>query len=756
MGRIKKIYTIIILLSILRFSAHAQSRSVMEDQGYEQLNIGDYEAAYYTFDKLNKKYPKEMDYEFKLGIAALNFGEKKERAIEIFQSIKTKYKTTEAEIYLGKAYHRNYKFDEAIIILQPLVEILEKSKKKEDRDYIPEVRLILKNCLNGKFLIQNKVVAEIQNIGPPINTNELEGVPVITADESMMIFTYLGKKSLGGKLNAEMRYDPNGSYLTDIYASYKDSATGQWKKPVALETVNSKGNDAAIAISPDGLTMFTFLSNNENEGDILVSQLTGTVFSAPTPLNANINTPEYWEGSCSISADGKHFYFSSERPGGLGGRDIWVCEKVDGDWGPAVNLGASINTEYDDDAPFIHADGITLFFSSKGHMSIGGYDIMFSIKNGAEWTEPKSMGIPLNTTEDDSYYVINSKGDKGFFSSTRTGSGGFGSQDIYMVTPGILGEKPVVALLKGIVYGNEKPIEARIDVIKSSVQENIGPYFSNAATGKYLTALSPGFLYRIIVSADGYDPVQEEMDITELEKFIDQNKDFYLYSKEFSPSPELTAKKAQQDLSLVALKAGASKKEEAVAKEEPAKESEPEPVKEAEADKVAVAPVITPKQKNKQEAEPETEKKADPEPESEPEPVVKTEPKPCDGDFRDLSELKGRSLNDKVNYKKLLAIAGTYCADNLMFKVQIGAYKKPQNFKYSKFEELGKVTSVNFPDSVTRFTQNEYSTLKLAEKHRQKLITKGIKDAWIVAYIGDKRYTLEDFIMLDFLSRPVN
>ena len=91
-----------------------------------------------------------------------------------------------------------------------------------------------------------------------------------------------------------------------------------------------------------------------------------------------------------------------------------------------------------------------------------------------------------------------------------------------------------------------------------------------------------------------------------------------------------------------------------------------------------------------------------------------------------------------------------------MFKVQIGAYKKPENFKFSKFEDIGKVSSMEFPDGITRFTQNEYATLKLAEKQRQKLIAKGIKDAWIVAYIGDRRYTLEDFIMVDFLSKPVN
>jgi len=131
-------------------------------------------------------------------------------------------------------------------------------------------------------------------------------------------------------------------------------------------------------------------------------------------LNANINS-EFWEGSCSISSDGRYLYFASERLGGLGGKDLYVSEKVNGDWGPAVNLGPEINTPYNEDAPFIHPDGITLFFSSEGHKSIGGYDIMYSIRKDNSWIEPLSMGIPLNTTEDDRYYVINAKGDVGYF-----------------------------------------------------------------------------------------------------------------------------------------------------------------------------------------------------------------------------------------------------------------------------------------------------------------------------------------------------
>ncbi len=764
----RKIRFLLLTLSFLLFNAalRSQSKSALEDQGYDYLNNQDFENAYRVFDKLHTKYPREIDYQFKLGISALNFSEKKERSIEIFQDMKKKYKTIEVEFYLGKAYHRNYKFDEAIIVLQPLVDILGNSKKKEDKAMLPEVQLLIKNCLNGKFLMENKVFADISNIGGPINTAELEGVPVITADESMMIFTYVGRNSMGGKQNAQMKYDPNGVYLSDIYISYKDSATGQWQPAQAIEALNTRGNDAAIGMSPDGRTLFTFLSNNENEGDILMSQLNGSVFSTAVPLNTNINTPEYWEGSCSISADGKYLYFSSERPGGLGGRDIWLSEFVDGDWGPAVNLGPKINTEYDDDAPFIHPDGLTLFFSSKGHTSIGGYDIMFSIKQGNEWTDPRSMGIPLNTTEDDSYYVINSKGDKGFFSSTRAGVSAKGSQDIYMVTPGILGEKPIVALIKGTVYGDDKPLEAKIDVVKKSDGENAGSYFSNASTGKYLTALKPGNVYNIRISAEGYEPIEEDLDLKNLDQFIEQSKDFYLFSRAYITSGKDTARKSVPLSAAVAAKQ--QKEKETVAVNEPVKPAETKEETKPEEPVAAVAeekkpeekveePVaVVPEEKKEEKTEEPVAVKEEPKKETpkEEEPVVAVNP--CDADLRDLSDLKGKSLNDKNNYAKLLKIAGNYCGENLVFKVQIGAFKKPENFKYEKLESLGKVESVVYPDGITRFTQKEFNMLKDAEKQRQKLISEGVKDAWIVAFVGSQRYTLEDFVNVNFLSGPAN
>ncbi len=757
MLKIERLFLALCLILLGIGASKAQSRSALEDEAYEYLNNFEYAKAYNSFDVLHTRYPKEADYHFKLGICALGYPEKKERAIGIFLEIFNKTKSSESQLYLAKAYHVNYRFNEALDVLKPLQESLSKSKKKDDKQMLPDVQLVMNNCINGNILTSNKMgIESVKNIGPPINTKEIEGVPVITADESMMIFTYVGKKSMGGKLNAMLQPDRDGAYLSDIYMSLRESDS-TWKEPVPITALNTKANDAAIALSPDGLTLFTFLSNNENEGDIFVSKHNGTEFSKPEPLNRNINSPDYWEGSCSISADGKYLYFASERPiGGLGGRDIWVSELVDGDWGPPVNMGPKINTPYDDDAPFIHPDGVTLFFSSKGHTSIGGYDIMFSIKEGNEWGEPKNMGIPVNTTEDDRYYVINSKGDIGYFSSDRATSDGKGGQDIYMVTPGIPGEKLIVAMIKGNIYGDNKPLEAKIEVTKMSDNEKLGPYSSNKLNGKYLLTFKPGHSYHIKVTAEGFDTAEDNIDLETLTGFAEKKKDYYLYTKAFAAANPTEIKKDTTRLLfkeppavIVVTTTKDPKKVEPIVvnppKEEMAKvEAEVKKEEEPKKEIVASVPVKTEQGIKKKIEKPKEEA------------VVEPVTFPCDSKLPDLASVKGKSLNEGQVYKQLMDIAGNYCADNLVFKVQIGAYRKPENYTYSHLKTLGKVETAGYPDGITRFTQKQFTTLNEAEKHRQKAIAKGQTDSWIVAFYNGTRYTLEDFIMVDFQGKPVN
>lgn len=690
----------------------AQNKDVKEEAAY-YFDMKDYKKSYELYDKLYTQVPKNFEYKFRLGYSSLFYPEKKARAIEIFEDIKRTDKSPDVDYYLAKSYHINYRFDEAISSYEEFIVAKGDKISEEDLPFVEDAKLGIANCKNGKELISKKIVADIKNIGGPINTDETEGVPVISADESIMIFTYIGKQSTGGLLDDFLKPDKEeGVYHEDIFISTRKDST--WNQPVGISSLNTNANDAAVALSPDGQTLFSFVSDVKNPGDLYFSSLTGSEWSKPEKLNENVNS-EFWEGSCSITADGRYLYFASERPGGLGGRDLYLSEKVNGDWGPAVNLGPSINTKYNEDAPFIHPDGITLFFSSEGHKSIGGYDIMYSIKKDNSWIEPLSMGIPLNTTEDDRYYVINAKGDVGYFSSNRGGTGGKGQQDIYMVQPGILGEKPILALLKGSVFVNDKPSEAKIEVIKKETNTVIGPYYANSKSGKYLMAISPGSGYIVKIMVEGMDTIEEEIDVEKLQKFVEIKKDFYLYSPGFeSKKNQISVKTILDSLLNTGTNAETFKND-------------------ANINNIVDANVKTV------------------------DPVKTASLSPCNGGVTpDFSAIKGKSLNDATVYKMLMDIGGTMCADGLVFKVQIAAYKYPENYKYGHLKQFGAPEIVNYPDGITRFTQLSFSTLKEAEKARQKIIAKGQKDAWITAFIDGKRFTLEELIMVNFNGKAVN
>jgi len=208
---------------------------------------------------------------------------------------------------------------------------------------------------------------------------------------------------------------------------------GKWSSPVNITPdLQVDGTIYVSCLSADGKTLLLSLGDSYNS-DILSATFDGTKWSKAVKLNKNINT-KYWESHASISDDGNWLVFSSDRPGGFGGLDIYVSKKENGDWGPAINIGPEINTTLNEDSPFLINNSKTLFFSSQDHESIGGYDIMKSDKmsNGL-WDKPKNLGYPVNTPDDNIFFMPVSGGKAGFISVYREGEG-YGKQDIYKIT----------------------------------------------------------------------------------------------------------------------------------------------------------------------------------------------------------------------------------------------------------------------------------------------------------------------------------
>jgi outer membrane protein OmpA-like peptidoglycan-associated protein len=333
------------------------------------------------------------------------------------------------EFWIGKSYQYGLNFDKAIEFYTLYKDKLVKKPNYQGKDKIDlkEVDRKIQECKNGKEFVANPKNFSIVNIGREINSEFEDYGPVLNESETELIFT---SRRRDGNLNENVADD--NKPFEDIFTSTKTN--GVWSRAQNIgNVVNIRFSDSGLALSPDGNTLFIY--KDEGNGDIYFSERKNGVWTSPEALPGIINS-SYREASISITKQEDILYFSSERPGGFGGSDIYSCTKDSkGEWAKVKNLGPTINTELDEDGPFIDNEGKTLYFSSTGRKGMGGYDIYKStLKNFEknEWTEPENLGFPINTPDDDIYYVSTKDGKRGYYASVR--EDGMGYTDIYMIT----------------------------------------------------------------------------------------------------------------------------------------------------------------------------------------------------------------------------------------------------------------------------------------------------------------------------------
>jgi outer membrane protein OmpA-like peptidoglycan-associated protein len=455
---------------------------------------------------LRKSDSLNSNLNYRIGVCYLNSRTQKYKAIPYLQqavlSISAKYNSaspserhapTMAYIFLGDAFHFNYQFNQAIEAYKTFLS----DNTTKDKKLIEMVNRKIEICNTAKELVASPINVKIENLGSAINTSYADYSPIVSADEAMMIFTSRRPGSTGGKLTE------SDNFYEDIYMSTQNDSVWSAAENIG-PPVNTDDHESAVGIAVDGQLILIYKDDN-GDGNIYSTLLRGDKWTVPLKLNSNINT-KYWEPSAFISADGNTLYFTSNRPGGYGGRDIYKSVKTfDGDWGEAINLGNTINTAYDEDAPFIHPDGVTLFFSSNGHKTMGGFDIFSSVSSGNNtWSEPVNVGYPINSPDDDIYYVVSPNKTHAYYSSFK--EGGKGEKDNYLITFVDAPKCTPIVIYKGIVrdpYG--KPVKnLEITVTDIATAEIVGKYHSNSKTGKYLFILTPGKNYSICYSADDY------------------------------------------------------------------------------------------------------------------------------------------------------------------------------------------------------------------------------------------------------------
>jgi outer membrane protein OmpA-like peptidoglycan-associated protein len=348
----------------------------------------------------------------------------------------------DTEYWIGKSYQYGENFNKALEFYSLYKDKLAKKANYQGKDKVSlaTVDRAIFECENGKEFVSRPGNFSIVNIGREINSEFEDYAPVLNENEDEIVFTTRRRED---NLNENV-FDDNKPY-EDIFTAKKTGAAWSFAKNIG-PVVNNPYHDSNLALSADGSTLFLF--KDEGGGDIFYSERqSGGEFGPPAPMPGIINS-SFEEKSVTISVDEKTLYFSSNRPGGFGGLDIYRATKDSkGEWTNVKNLGPTINTDLDDDGPFIDYDGVTLYFSSKGRKGMGGFDVFkttLDLKSN-EWSEPFNLGYPINTPDDDIYIVFSKDGKRAYYSSVR--EDGMGYTDIYLITipEGIKNVDPLAA-----------------------------------------------------------------------------------------------------------------------------------------------------------------------------------------------------------------------------------------------------------------------------------------------------------------------
>lgn len=557
----RKLLTGIVLACTLHFSVFAQNLSTSKYEETYEIAEGYFDEAKYVkairyYEKLNKSNHNSSEIEYKLGLCYLLSASHNELARTHLEkayedSLRTDkydpvldydfyhndYVSEDINYCLARAYQLHLEFDKAIMHYNLFKDKYDKVYHGKGKQHNAEIKVIdhlIETAQNGKDFVKNPIKGvEIKNLGKHINSEEEEIAPLISADEQTLIFTSRRHGSTGGKI------DLDGRYMEDIYISTKAN-DGTWKKAQKLSSkINTSEHDAAVGLSPDGHKLVLYKNNHHGTGDLYYTEQKGYSWGVPQKLDGGVNT-RHLENSASISADKKTIYFVSNRPHGFGGQDIYMATKQeDGSWSEAINLGSEINSPFDEDAPFIHADGTHLYFSSKGHNSMGGYDI-FRTEYDPEtqsWATPENLGYPINTPDNDVFFVWSPDGKRAYFSSHHEDS--YGDQDIYMMT--LPHNEKAVIVLKGIIKGqrNNRPLSAEIHIRDNDSGEEVATLSSNVYTGKYTVVLPADKHYGINVSAKGYITTSERFDLPQKDKYYEKELNFELKKKEDGSIVEL-------------------------------------------------------------------------------------------------------------------------------------------------------------------------------------------------------------------------
>ncbi len=526
----------IITLFFIFFNAYSQDlKKKFIDAEYHFMNE-EYDLALPLYLEIYNNDTTNANITYRIGICYIyqNLPIEKKKAIKYLEfavkNISKKYKDgsyleknapPDAWFYLGTAYRDNMEFEKAIEAFKKFTQTVSVGSVY----YIDYVKREIQCTENAKQLVKNPIQIEPHNLSEVISSHEeVQNCPVISDDESIIVFTAGEKNIFLAELDIKM---VNIDYrLDDIYFSKK--INGKWSEAVNISKqlgVGTQKRTVPVCINSDGTELFLVRDDND-DGNIYVSYYKNDKWTKMKPLNKNINS-KYWESHATITKDGKTLFFTSDRHGGFGGLDIYRSDKDEkGEWGHAVNLGPTINSIYDEETPFVlgENENFTLYFSSQGHYSMGGFDVFYSnlLKNN-KWSTPINIGYPLNTVGNDLFYIPKANGEYFFFPLNNNERSGITKNNIYKAKVNLPNMKPVedvktkepfiVAIRGNIKLADnapELPSDVSViveDSLKKSKIENIK---INKDSGNFYFSVPVGY-YNLTVKANGYNTHYEHV-----------------------------------------------------------------------------------------------------------------------------------------------------------------------------------------------------------------------------------------------------
>ncbi|MEM9051759.1 MAG: hypothetical protein AAGC47_06875 [Bacteroidota bacterium] len=454
---------------------------------------GDYYYAAELYTEVSKVAPEDPELLGKLGICYFHLPPYKSES-KRFLELAVNQDDTEAKFFLAKDRIAEYKFYDALNLIKDYENDADRMKSASEIEH-------LKNSAERAIeMVQKPLPVRVKNLGETVNSEYHDYAPVWDLEHNTMYFTSRRKLNASSEKDISEQFDEN-IFILDLTSANK-------KVEAAPSPLNTERNDAAVATTPNGEELIIYRTSKDGySGDLYMTNLNHYEWSNPEKLNQSINSKHQEASACFDGANDQILYFSSDREGGFGGKDIYVVKKLpNGKWGKPENMGEDINTPYNEDAPFVDANG-DLYFASQGHETMGGYDIFVSrnLPNGRSGAQ--NMGYPINTPGDDIFFTINESGTKAYFSSERVG--GFGLQDIYEID---FDEESTI-ILKGQLASEQSslPSNALITLLNEDNGNIEGLFQTRGETGEFVLALNTNKKYTMLVEAAGFNSVEKSL-----------------------------------------------------------------------------------------------------------------------------------------------------------------------------------------------------------------------------------------------------